>query len=85
MLHSRWSARKQRRIELGGTLLLLLPFAVMVLLVSLLPALQSWQIWEQSPDPNGLPRYWIKSLIPLGFGLLALQGLAQALRLRRER
>ena len=85
VLHSRWSARKQRRIELGGTLLLLLPFAVMVLLVSLLPAVQSWQIWEQSPDPNGLPRYWIKSLIPLGFGLLALQGLAQALRLRRER
>ena len=85
VLHSHWSARKQRRIELGGTLLLLLPFAVMVLLVSLLPAVQSWQIWEQSPDPNGLPRYWIKSLIPLGFGLLALQGLAQALRLRRER
>ena len=54
-------------------------------MVSLLPAVQSWQIWEQSPDPNGLPRFWIKSLIPLGFGLLALQGLAQALRLRRER
>ena len=33
VLHSRWSARKQRRVELGGTLLLLLPFAVMVLLV----------------------------------------------------
>jgi TRAP-type mannitol/chloroaromatic compound transport system permease small subunit len=28
-----------------------------------------------------LPRYWVKSLIPLGFLLLGLQGVAQAIRL----
>jgi TRAP-type mannitol/chloroaromatic compound transport system permease small subunit len=34
-----------------------------------------------SPDPGGLPRYWVKSLIPLGFLLLGLQGVAQVIRL----
>ena len=35
-----------------------------------------------SPDPGGLPRTWVKSLIPLGFLLLGLQGIAEALRMR---
>ena len=56
----------------------------MVLLVSLQPAWQSFLIQEASPDPGGLPRFWVKALIPLGFALLALQGLAAALRLRRS-
>ena len=67
-------------MELSGTLLLLLPFALVMLLVSLEPALQAWRIQEASPDPDGLPRYWAKSLIPLGFLLLSLQGIATAIR-----
>ena len=35
-----------------------------------------------SPDPGGLPRTWLKTLIPVGFLLLGLQGVAEALRLR---
>ena len=35
-----------------------------------------------SPDPGGLPRTWLRALIPLGFGLLGLQGIAETLRLR---
>jgi TRAP-type mannitol/chloroaromatic compound transport system permease small subunit len=35
-----------------------------------------------SPDPGGLPRTWLKSLIPVGFLLLGLQGVAESLRLR---
>jgi TRAP-type mannitol/chloroaromatic compound transport system permease small subunit len=83
LLHSRWSTRRQQRVELAGSLALLLPFALMVVLVSLQPAWQSFLIQESSPDPGGLPRYWIKALIPVGFGLLALQGVACAIRVRR--
>ena len=61
-----------------------MPFALMVLLVSLQPTLQSWMLLEASPDPGGLPRYLAKSLIPLGFLLLALQGVAELIRLRRS-
>ncbi|MFI0401952.1 MAG: TRAP transporter small permease subunit [Cyanobium sp.] len=81
VLRSRWSPRRRARVELGGTLALLLPFVLVVLLASVEPTLASWRIGEMSPDPGGLPRYWVKSLIPLGFLLLGLQGVAQAIRL----
>lgn len=45
----------------------------------------SYQMGQGSPDPGGLPhRFLLKAFIPLGFGLLALQGLA-ALLLALER
>lgn len=81
VLQSRWSPRRQRRVELAGTLGLLLPFALVVLIATVEPTLRSWSLGEMSPDPGGLPRYWVKSLIPLGFLLLGLQGVAQAIRL----
>jgi TRAP-type mannitol/chloroaromatic compound transport system permease small subunit len=43
---------------------------------------QSFSIGEKSPDPGGIPARWlIKSLIPIGFSLLALQGFAEMLRI----
>ena len=43
---------------------------------------QSYAINETSADPGGIPFRWaVKSLIPLGFGLLALQTLAATIRL----
>ena len=85
VLQSRWSPRRRARVELGGTLALLLPFVLVVLLNSLEPTLASWRIGEMSPDPGGLPRTWVKSLIPLGFLLLGLQGMAQVIRLLHGR
>ena len=82
VLQSRWSPRRRNRQELNSILLLLLPFAFGVMAISIAPALRSWSIDEMSPDPGGLPRTWVKSLIPLGFLLLGLQGIAEALRLR---
>ena len=82
VLQSRWSPRRRNRQELNSILLLLLPFAFGVMAISIAPALRSWSIAEMSPDPGGLPRTWVKSLIPLGFLLLGLQGIAEALRLR---
>lgn len=82
VLSSQWSERRRLRMEWLGTLLLLLPFALVVLALSVEPALQAWRLQEASPDPGGLPRYWAKSLVPLGFLLLSLQGLASAIRSR---
>jgi TRAP-type mannitol/chloroaromatic compound transport system permease small subunit len=84
VLSDRWSERRRHRVEWWGTVLLLLPFALMVLGLSLEPALQAWRIQEASPDPGGLPRTWPRTLIPLGFALLSLQGLAHAARARRS-
>lgn len=81
VLQSRWSPRRKRQVELAGTFALLLPFVLVVLVASVEPTLQTWRLGEMSPDPGGLPRYWVKSLIPLGFLLLGLQAVAQAIRL----
>jgi TRAP-type mannitol/chloroaromatic compound transport system permease small subunit len=82
VLSSRWSERRRLRLEWWALLLLLLPFALAVLALSIGPALEAWRIQEASPDPGGLPRYWGRSLIPIGFALLALQGMAQARKAR---
>lgn len=43
---------------------------------------QSYAINETSPDPGGIPMRWaVKGLIPLGFGLLALQTVGALMRL----
>lgn len=84
VLQGRWGPRRRTQLELAGSLGLLLPFVLVVLLVSIEPTLLSWRIGEDSPDPGGLPRYLVKSLIPLGFLLLGLQGIAEAIRLARR-
>ena len=63
-----------------GTLVLLLPFSFFVLWVSWPTVLNSWKVLEGSPDPGGLPRYPIKSMILVAFALLALQGIAEVVR-----
>ena len=41
----------------------------------------AWSIREGSPDPGGLPaRYVVKAMIPIAFGLFALQCVANAIR-----
>ncbi|WP_320673664.1 TRAP transporter small permease subunit [Prochlorococcus sp. MIT 1341] len=80
VLQTSWSPRQKRRMDLVGICFLLIPFAVLVIVLSIQPALHSWSIGELSPDPNGLPRYWVKSLVPLGFFLLLLQGLAELIK-----
>ncbi|RME33591.1 MAG: TRAP transporter small permease subunit [Gammaproteobacteria bacterium] len=84
------SPRGRVWIDLAGTLLLLLPFCLLVIWSSWPFVESAWEHGEGSPDPGGLPLRWlIKAAIPAGFVLLLLQGVADALRnlvrLREER
>ena len=81
VLYDRLSTEVQNRINFIGTLVFLLPFCVLMLWAAWRPVVNSWAILEQSPDPAGLPRYFIKSMLPLGFLLLFLQGLAELIKL----
>ncbi|MDR9405319.1 MAG: TRAP transporter small permease subunit [Halothece sp. Uz-M2-17] len=65
--------------NLIGTLLFLIPFSLMVIYFSWGTIVNSWQILEMSPDPGGLPRYPIKSMIIVSFALLLLQGFADTI------
>lgn len=79
VLYDRLSLRARAWINLLGSLLFLLPFSILMLWVCWGPVAASWAILEQSPDPGGLPRYPIKTLLPAAFVLLILQGLADVI------
>ncbi|MEZ4417565.1 MAG: TRAP transporter small permease subunit [Gemmatimonadota bacterium] len=85
VFYSALTRRGQRRVNLIGTFLLLIPFSVFVLWTSLAYVQNSWTTREMSPDPGGLPRYPLKAIIPLCFVLLLLQGLSEAIKLFTQR
>jgi len=68
---------------------LLLAIALLFIKLSLAYVGQAWAINETSADPGGIPLRWaVKGLIPLGFGLLALQtvgGLLRSVMLEQQR
>lgn len=80
VVYGRLSGRRKLIIDLISHLLLLLPFCILGIAKSLPSVLNSWSVWEGSPDPGGLPRYPLKTLLPIAFCLLGLQGIAQAIR-----
>jgi TRAP-type mannitol/chloroaromatic compound transport system permease small subunit len=75
------SARTKAWIDLAGSVLLLLPFVFVLILLSVPYAARSWAILEHSQEASGLPLVFVlKTLIPLFALLMALQGVAQAIR-----
>ncbi len=76
VLYGRLGPRGKAWIDVGGTLLFLLPFCVFGVWVSWEWVLNSWVEREVSPDPGGLPRYPLKAMVPLAFTLLGLQGIS---------
>ncbi len=82
IFYARLSPRKQAIVNLCGCLLLLLPFAILIITSSWDYVRYSYQPPgggppEVSPNPGGLPGRWIlKGMIPLCFVLLTFQGLA---------
>lgn len=80
VLYGRLSKRGQLWLNLIGTVVFLLPFSFFTLWVSWPSVQNSWRVLEGSPDPGGLPRYPIKTMILVAFALLALQGVAEVVR-----
>lgn len=80
VLYGRLSLRARTWINLIGTAVFLLPFSIFSIWVSWPSIRNSWAVLEGSPDPGGLPRYPIKSMIIVAFVLLALQGVAEIIR-----
>jgi len=75
------STRTKAKIDLAGSLLLLIPFMAAVIWFSWPYASRAWAIMEGSREAGGIPLvFLLKSSIPAFAVLLLLQGLAQALR-----
>ena len=80
VIAGRFSKRGQARIDILGGLLFLMPMAVIIMYLSWPMFMQSYLGHEISGDAGGLIRWPVKLLIPVGFGLLVLQGLSEIIK-----
>lgn len=76
IFYNRLSRDAKAWINIIGTLIFLLPFCALMIGTSWPAVTDSWARWEGSPDPGGLPRYPLLTVIPLAFILLMVQGMA---------
>ncbi|MDB2705349.1 TRAP transporter small permease subunit [Pseudomonadota bacterium] len=75
------SDKHRALINIFGTLFLLLPFCVLILITAWPFVENAFYYNEGSPDPGGLPyRYLLKGSILVAFSLLILQGIAGLLK-----
>jgi TRAP-type mannitol/chloroaromatic compound transport system permease small subunit len=80
IFYSRLSDQARAWIDLLGGLMFLLPFALLMVWLSWPDVIESYRLHEVSPDAGGLLRWPVRALIPLGFLLLALQGIGETIR-----
>lgn len=80
VLHGQLGALKKAWVELLGSILLLIPFCLVMIWYSSDYVSRAWQRLEVSPNPGGLPLYPIKTVIIIGFVLLLLQAVSQAIK-----
>ena len=81
IIYARQSDRTKAVTNLIGGLLFLFPTCFLLINSSIPFVVASVGVLEGSPDPGGLPgRFVLKAVIPVGFLLLALQGVSELIK-----
>ena len=81
IFYSKYSPQTKRWVDIASAILTM-AIAVIMVFLSWKYVGQSYAIAEKSPDPGGIAMRWLlKSLLPLGYGLLFLQSFGAVLKL----
>lgn len=80
VVYMQLSERKQEWVDIIGGILFLLPACAVIGWFSWPFFYESWKVQEISSNAGGLLRWPVKFLLPLGFGLLFLQGLSEIIK-----
>ena len=80
LLYMLMSERAKLWLDIFGGILFLLPMCILLGWLSWPFFMQSYAVLEDSMNAGGLIRWPIKLVMPLGFGLLALQGIAEIIK-----
>ena len=80
LLYMQMSRRGQLWLDILGTLIFLMPTCAILAWLSWPFFEQSFAVREISQNAGGLVRWPIKIVMPLGFALLALQGLSELIK-----
>ena len=80
IVYSNLSTRGQIWVDIFGAILFLLPATIILCYLSWPIFHNSWTENEVSMNAGGLVRWPIKIFLPLGFGLLSLQGISELIK-----
>jgi TRAP-type mannitol/chloroaromatic compound transport system permease small subunit len=80
ILYMMLSRRGQILLDIAGIIVFLLPACILIGWLSWPFFMQSFHMNEWSSNAGGLLRWPVKFLIPLGFGLLTLQGISELIK-----
>lgn len=80
IIYSRLKPRARAWIDVFGGVLFLMPMAILLMWLSWPVFTESYRLHEYSPNPNGLLRWPVKLMMPVGFFLLALQGISEIVK-----
>jgi len=80
LIYGMVSERTRIWIDIIGGFLFLLPICVILTLFTWPWFLESWHLNEGSSNAGGLIRWPVKLLLPVGFGLMALQGISEIIK-----
>jgi TRAP-type mannitol/chloroaromatic compound transport system permease small subunit len=86
--YTNFTAKRKAWVDFIGHILFLIPYCLIGIYVTVSPVLKSWGqlpdgtygTWEMSPDPGGLPRAPIKTMIIVAFVLLLFQAVAEVIK-----
>jgi TRAP-type mannitol/chloroaromatic compound transport system permease small subunit len=80
IIYSRFAPRTRAMIDVLGGIFFLLPMAILIVVLSWPVFTDSFALTEYSPNAGGLLRWPVKVMMPVGFFLLALQGVAEIVK-----
>lgn len=81
IIYAHLKPRRKAIIDICGYLIFVIPMCTLILYSSWDFVSYSYQLQETSGDPGGLPyRFAFKALLPIGYGLVLIQSLAEILR-----
>jgi TRAP-type mannitol/chloroaromatic compound transport system permease small subunit len=80
LLYMTLGRRGQLWIDILGTLVFLLPTCIILAWLSWPFFMQSFNVYESSSNAGGLLRWPIKLVLPVGFLLVALQGISEVIK-----
>lgn len=80
VLYSAMGERARIWIDILGGVFFLLPFCAVLIYFTWPWFVESWRIGEGSSNAGGLVRWPAKAILPIGFMLLALQGLSELIK-----
>jgi TRAP-type mannitol/chloroaromatic compound transport system permease small subunit len=80
LIYGMVSERTRIWIDIIGGFLFLLPICLILVYFTWPWFVESWQINEASSNSGGLVRWPVKLILPVGFALMALQGVSEIIK-----